>query len=352
MFIVLAILAFGVLIFVHEAGHFIAAKCCGVKVLEFAMGMGPRIFHFTKGETEYSLRALPVGGFCAMEGEDGESDSPRSFAAQSVWKRLIILSAGSFMNFLLGLFLVCILLSGADGYPSAEIAGFFDNCPYADVLQEGDVIWSVNGERVYFLSNFNEYVNQGNADGTIDLVIKRDGKKIKLNGYSMVPLEYRMEDGTTALKFGLYFTIEEPGLGSCLRYSWYTCLDFARMIRLSLTQLIAGRVSVQDVTGVVGMVDLINEAGQSAETTALGVENVVYLVAFIAVNLAVMNMLPIPALDGGHILTLLVSKLIEKIIGRKPNPNIENYIHVGGLVLLLGFMLLVMYNDIARIVTR
>ena len=192
-----------------------------------------------------------------------------------------------------------------------------------------------------------------NADGgNIDLVIVRDGKRIELKDYHMVPVEYTLADGTTELKYGVYFSVEQANVFTWAKYTWYNCLDFVRMVRIGLVDLFTGSARVSDMAGVVGMVDIINETGQSAESTSQGLENVVYMVAFIAVNLAVVNLLPIPALDGGHVVTLLLSWLIEKISGRRPNPKIEGYIHYAGLVLLLGLMVLVMYNDIARIIAR
>lgn len=352
MYIVIAILAFGVLIFTHELGHFLVAKACGVKVTEFAMGMGPRLLKKQGKETVYSLRAFPVGGFCAMEGEEEGSDDPRAFPNQSVWKRLLILVAGSFMNFLLGFLLILLLFSHATGYTSPVIAGFADGCPYEGTLQVGDQIWKVNGERVYFTSNFTDYVTKNAGDGYIDLVVIRDGQKLRIDDYYMVPVEYTKADGTTELKYGLQFSVEPANVFTSVKYSWYTCLDFVRMVRVGLVQLFTGQASVKDMAGVVGMVDIINETGQSAASASEGLENVIYLVAFIAVNLAVMNMLPIPALDGGHVLTLLVTWGIEKVFRRKVDPRIEGYIHYAGLILLLGLMVLVMYNDIARIIAR
>lgn len=351
MYILLAILAFGILIFVHELGHFLAAKACGVKVTEFALGMGPQILHKQGRETLYSLRALPIGGFCAMEGEDGPSEDPRAFSNQSVPHRLLILCAGSAMNFLLGLLLVLILYSGAQGFSSPVIRDFFPDCPYEGTLKAGDEIWSVNGKRVYFTANFSEFAAE-DRDGDLDLVIRRDGKKIRLDGYHMVPVEYTNEDGATELKYGIYFGIEEATFFSTLKYSYYTCLDFVRMVWQGLIQLFTGRASMADMTGVVGIVDIINETGQSAPTVSQGLENIIYLVAFIAVNLAVMNMLPIPALDGGHVLTLLVSRLIQIITGKKPDPRIEGYIHYIGLLLLLGLMAVILFNDVTRILRR
>lgn len=351
MFIILAILAFGILIFVHELGHFMVAKVCGVKVTEFSMGMGPQLLHKQKGETVYSLRLLPIGGFCAMEGEEEESDDPRAFGNQSVVKRLLILLAGSFMNFLLGFVLVLALYIPAAGFNSPVIADFFPGCPYDGTLQRGDEIYSVNGERVYFTGNFSELAAE-DTDGDLDLVIIRDGQKVKLKGYHMVPVPYENEDGETELKYGLYFGVEEATPFTVVKYSFYNCLDFVRMVRKGLVQLFTGKASMSDMTGVVGIVDIINETGQSAPTMAQGLENVLYLVAFIAVNLSVMNMLPIPALDGGHILTLLISTVYTKISGKKPDPRIEGYFHYVGLLLLMGLMALVFYNDIVRIIRR
>ncbi len=351
MYILIAILAFGLLIFVHELGHFLVAKACGVKVTEFAMGMGPKLFSKQGKETLYSLRLLPIGGFCAMEGEDESSDDPRAFTNQGVVKRILILVAGSAMNFLLGFILILILYIPAGGFLSPVISDFFPECPYEGDLQRGDEIYSVNGKRIYFTANFSEYASQ-DADGSLDLVLIRDGKKVRLNNYHMVPVKYEKDDGTYEMKYGIYFGVEEATPLSALKYSLYNCLDFVRMVKNGLVQLFTGKAAVSDMTGVVGIVDIINETGQSAETVSQGLENVVYLIAFIAVNLSVMNMLPIPALDGGHIFTLLIAWVWEKLSGKKPDPRIEGYIHFIGLILLLGLMALVFYNDIARIIRR
>ena len=351
MYIIIAILAFGLLIFIHELGHFLAAKASGVKVTEFALGMGPRLVHITRGETDYSLRALPIGGFCAMEGEDESSEDPRAFNNQSVIKRLLILCAGSFMNFLLGFLLLLIVYAPSQGYSSPVIAGFFPDCPYEGALQEGDTVYRINGQRVYFTSNFSELLSI-DEDGTVDMELRRDGEKILLEDYHIVPVPYEDENGKTVMKYGIYFSIEEGNIFNLIKYSWYNCLDFVRMVRMGLSQLIHGKASMSDMTGVIGIVDIINETGQSAPTKAQGLENVLYVVAFIAVNLSVMNMLPIPALDGGHIVTMLISWGYEKITGKKPDPRIEGYIHLVGLVLLLCLMGLVFYNDIVRIIRR
>lgn len=351
MYIVLAVIAFGLLIFVHELGHFLAAKACGVKVLEFALGMGPQLLKKKGKETVYSLRAFPIGGFCAMEGEEEASSDPRAFNNQSVWKKLLILLAGPFMNFFMGFLLLLLLFAPAGGFLTPVIADFFPDCPYEGDLQVDDRIWSVNGQRVYFTSNFSEFAAE-DPDGDLDLVLVRGGERVELRQYHMVPVEYTREDGTTELKYGIYFGAEPGGLLPAARYSFYNCLDFVRMVKKGLVQLFTGQASVRDMTGVVGIVDIINETGSSAATVSQGVENVVYLIAFIAVNLAVMNLLPIPALDGGHVLTVLISFIYEKLARKKPDPRIEGYFHMAGLVLLLALMALVFFNDIARILTR
>lgn len=350
MYIVLAILLFGILVFTHELGHFLVAKACDVKVTEFSIGMGPQLWHRQKGETMYSLRALPFGGFCAMEGEEECSDDPRAFNNKTVLQRVLILAAGACMNFITGLLLVTVLYAGAGGFYSTVIGGFAENCPYEGTLQVGDEIYSVNGERTYFLSNFTEYAST-DENGCLDLVIIRDGEKIKIENYNLVPVEYEI-DGQSVMKYGINFSVAPATAGNVLKYSFYNCLDFVRMVRSGLVQMITGQASVSDMSGVIGIVDMVNETGQSAQTVSEGISDVLYLMAFIAVNLAVMNMLPLPALDGGHIFTIVLAWLFEKITGKKPNPRIESYIHFIGFVLLLALMVLLMYNDIVRIIRR
>ena len=286
-----------------------------------------------------------------MEGEEEHSDDPRAFNNQSVPGRLIILAAGSLMNFLLGFLLLVIIYAPSQGFASPVIADFFPQCPYTDALQKGDRVCRINGERIYFTSNFSEFLAL-DEDGTVDMELLRNGEKVLLKDYHIVPVAYEDGNGGTVMKYGIYFDVEPGGFVNTIRYSWYNCLDFVRMVRMGLSRLLHGQAGMSDMTGVVGIVDIINETGQSAPTMAQGLENVVYLVAFIAVNLSVMNLLPIPALDGGHIVTLLLSKGYEKLTGKKPDPRIEGYIHFAGLILLLGLMALVFFNDIMRIIQR
>lgn len=351
MYLVLAILIFSFLIFIHEFGHFITAKLFDVKVNEFAIFMGPRILHWGRGETEYSLRCLPIGGFCAMEGEDGSSSDPRSFTAKAPWKRAIILAAGAFMNFLTGFLLLCILYVSATGFRTLEVTGFLEGCPLEGEhgLQVGDVITKIDGENLYIFSDFS-LITERSGEGTMDVEVRRKGKKVLIEDLDMTRRDY-LVDGETQHIYGLTFAgVEENSPGVLLKNAALTSIDFARMVKMGLVDLLTGRAGMEDMSGPVGIVDTIQETGKAAESTRDGIMNVIYFGAFIAINLSFMNMLPIPALDGGHIFFLLVTWAIESITKKKIDPKYEAYIHGAGLVLLLGFMLFVTFHDIVKLV--
>ena len=353
LYILLAILIFGVLIGIHELGHFMAARLCGVRVLEFSMGMGPKLWGtVSKSGTQVSLRALPIGGYCAMEGEDGESSDPAAFSNAAAWKKLIILAAGAAMNFLLGLLLVGLCYTQVDSFSPPTVTRFMDGCPYegADGILPGDTFYRVNGERTYLASDVGLYMARS-RDGRMDLELIRSGKKVVLEDYPMTTREYTDEvTGEKVMRYGFYFEATESGLWARLKYTWYGAMDFVRMVRLGLTDLLTGAVGVDQMTGVVGIVDMIADVGTQAPSVADGLLNIFYLAAFIAVNLAVMNLLPIPALDGGRIFFLLVTWLAEHILRRRIDPKYEGIVNTAGLVLLMGLMVYVMFNDIARII--
>lgn len=347
VYVLLAILLFGVLIAVHELGHFLAARACGIRVEEFAIGMGPVLWKTVKGETQYSLRLVPIGGFCAMTGEDEASEDPRAFGNQAPWKRAIVLAAGAFMNFVLGLVIILCLYADAGAFRAPVLADFMEGCPYESEagLHQGDKFYSIDGKRVYLQYNVADLLSQG--DGVYDLVLIRDGHKVRLDKFPMTPVEYEGQQGKM---YGFYFGYEEATLGKKLEYTWNTAMEFGRMVWMGLSQLISGQVGVQEMSGPVGIVDLMAETGEQAESTADALYNIFYLGAFIAVNLAIMNLLPIPALDGGRIFLLLVTWIIETATRRKLNPKYEAYIHAAGMVLLLGLMAFVMFNDILKLI--
>lgn len=349
LYIIIAILLFGFLIAIHEFGHFATAKLLGVRVNEFAIGMGPVLLSRQKGETLYSLRAFPVGGFCAMEGEDEDSEDPSAFSSQKIWKKAIILVAGAFMNFLAGLALILILFSGAQYFSTPVISGFMDGFPLEgeNGLMAGDRIVSINGERIYLYNDVTLFLSRSNGE-TVDLVIQRDGERIELDDFPLQPREYTV-DGQQVYMYGLYFASEEATLGAKLRNTWYNAIDFVRLVRLSLGDLISGSAGIQDLTGPVGIVDMVTQVGSQSESLAIAVENILYLGALIAVNLAVVNLLPLPALDGGRIFFLLINGIWGLLTHRRIDPKYEGYVHFAGLMALMLLMVVVAYNDIVRI---
>ncbi len=348
LYVLLAILLFGVLIFVHELGHFITAKLCGVRVNEFALFMGPAIWQKQKGETLYSLRCIPIGGYCAMEGEDGDSDDPRSFAAAKPWKRFLILVAGAGMNFVIGFLMVVLYVSILAGtynnglITRAQISDIYENRPFAEQLQAGDEFYEVNGRRVFVSGDVGMLLDR-EADGVHDIVVIRSGEKVTLSGVVM-KRDYTDEYGRKL--YGLAFATEEANVGTVLAESWNQSLNFGRLVWMSLGDLITGRESVKNLSGPVGVIDVVAEVGTNSETTGWALMNILYLFAFIAINLGVMNLLPIPALDGGRVAALLITTLLEKIFRRKIDPKYEGYVHGFFMLLLMLLMLVIVFKDV------
>lgn len=342
-YVLFSILLFGLLIFVHEGGHFVSAKLSGVRVNEFSLFMGPAIWKKQKGETLYALRCIPIGGYCAMEGEDEDSEDPHAFRNAKVWKRLIILAAGSFMNALAGLLIVLILVACTySAIPGTTLTGFHEDYAYHTDggLKEGDRFLSIDGERVWVNGDISTLLAR-NETGVYDIVVERDGQRVEISDYTLKAQEY---DGQ--LRYGFNIAAEEKTVGSVLHYSWNTCINFARLVRMGLQDLFTGRAGLSDMSGPVGIVATVTQVGTSSASVSAGILNVLYLFAFIAVNLAVMNLLPIPALDGGRIACLLITAIVEKILGRRLDPKYEGYVHAVFLVLLLLLMAVVAFKDV------
>jgi len=352
VYIILAVLIFGVLIGLHEFGHFIAAKAFGVPVLEFSIGMGPLIFQKTRGETDYSLRLLPIGGYCAMEGEEENSDNPRALNNQKPWKQFIIFVAGAAMNFLTGFVILLCLYAGAQGFYTAEIVTFTDGFPYEgeDGVMIGDMIYKINDERIYLRSDVSTILQYKSRGEHMDLVVLRDGQKL---ARTLTMQTYTDENGQSYRAYGFSFGgVEEATPLLRVKYAWYNALDYVRMVRLSIQMLISGTAGVKDLSGPVGIVSTISEMGQETEAEegfAAAVENVFFFGALIAVNLAVMNLLPLPALDGGKVLILLVNAVSMLLVKRKIPQKFETVINAAGFVLLMGLMLFVTFNDVAKL---
>ena len=350
VYILAAILVFGVLIAVHELGHFMAAKACGVRVNEFSIGMGPALWKKQK-ETQYSLRLFPVGGFCAMEGEEEDSDDPAALNNQGFWAKLLIFAAGAAMNFIAGLLIILVLYADAQAFYVPAVAGFADGCPLesADGLQEGDRLLRIDGEKVYVYSDISLLMGL-NKTGAFDLQIERNGEVITLRDFTMERREYTDQNGKTYTGYGLYFGAEEATLGRKLSYSWNNAMDFARLVRLSLQMLVTGQAGVKDLSGPVGIVSTMTQVGEQAATTRAAVENIAYLAALIAVNLAVMNLLPLPALDGGKIFFLVINAVSMQLFKKQIPAKYENYIHFAGLILLLALMAVITFSDVWKLI--
>ena len=282
-----------------------------------------------------------------MEGEDTDTDNPRSFQKAAWWKRLCILLAGAAMNFVSGFLIFALVLSPAQGFAQPVIAEAEEGntIVYEAGIHVGDRIVKINGNRVFISSDATMLFNLEAGD-TYDLVVEREGKRVELTNFAMERHEFANEDGSTSMRFGIRFGYEEKTFGGLLSYTWNNCLSVVQSVYLSLQMLLSGQAGINDVAGPVGIVQMMNTTAQASPTAWDAVLNLLYFGAFIAVNLAVMNLLPIPALDGGRAVALLLTVAVEKVTQRKIDPKYEGYIHAAGMVLLLGFMAVVMFKDI------
>ena len=348
--IIFAILLFSIIIFVHELGHFAAAKLSGVQVNEFALFMGPAIFKKQVGETLYSLRCIPIGGYCAMEGEDQDTDNPRSFQQAAWWKRLIILVAGAGMNLIIG-FLLMLLVFSFNKYHSMPVIDTVQpECTIVreDGLQLGDRIWEIDGYRVYTTGDAQLLLSFDSP--THDIVVKRNGEKIAFDDYAMEKHEFTDEKtGEKELLYGFTFGYEDANIKNLIPYTWNNTCSVVQSVRISLIMLVTGKASVKDMTGPVGIVQIMTETATASEKFWDAVLNMLYFGGFIAINLAVMNMLPIPALDGGRCVGLLLTTGFEKITKKKIDPKYEGYIHGVGMILLLALMAVILFKDVFTI---
>lgn len=339
--IILAILAFGMLVIVHEFGHFITAKRGGVQVNEFWIGMGPTLLKKQHNGTLYCLKALPFGGACVMEGEDEESDNAHAFGNASLPRRMLIVAAGALMNFLVG-FLIVLAVIQPNGPNGGYIVSTLDSVDPASTaaaeggLQAGDEILEVDGYNILLRSDFEMALSRG-ADTTYEIVVRRDGEKVTLPA---VVLEATIEGEDGRKMIGLTFAEQPDSIGMHIKMAVRTSLNYARLVWVSLGMLVSGQVGVDQLSGPVGVASVM------ASTASYSIMAFLQLVAFISINLGVMNLLPLPALDGGRLVFLIIEG-----IRRKPVPaKYEGYIHAAGLMLLLALMVYVTGQDILRIV--
>lgn len=329
----------------HEFGHFICAKKSGVLVHEFALGMGPKIFGFKKGETQYSFRLFPLGGYCKMEGEDEESDNPRAFGKAKLWQRMIIIVAGAFNNILLGLVLMCVLVVQEPVYASTTIESFHENAKSsAQGLQAGDTLASIDGYAIYTARDFSFSLATMKTDSP-DIQVYRDGQ---LKDLGNIKFDTTTDSsGRKYIQLDFYVKPIEKNIGSVITQTFQQTYSVVRMIWASLIGLVTGQFSMNDISGPIGAAGAITEAtSMGLETSFLnGLNNLIFMMMVISVNLGIFNMLPIPALDGGRFFFLLI-----EAIRRKPiPPKYEGVVHTVGFLILIAFMILISFKDVMRL---
>ena len=345
LYILLAVLAFGVMIFLHELGHYLAARAFGVSVSEFSIGMGPRLLSYTSKKTGivYKICAFPIGGYVSMAGEDEESDDPNSLEKKPAWQRLIIMAAGGISNLITGflIMLLCVAML-LESLTTPQVAAFpthEDGTPtasYKQGLREGDVILAVDGRRVRIGAEL-DYEIMRRGIHPVTLTVERDGAILLLENFRFRIIEEGRE------QFGgrdFYLSTEEGSLSHVLYHAFHRSVMTVRMVWESFYDLITGRFSTDALSGPVGVTSAM------VQTASAGAANFLYLVAVISLNLGVVNLFPLPALDGGRILLLGISALM-----RRPIPaRIEGAIHSVGLILLFGLMLVVTCKDVIQLI--
>ena len=349
--LIVFILVFSIVVIAHELGHFLIAKLNGIKVLEFAIGMGPALVQFTKGETKYVLRILPLGGACLFEGEDGVYSSQEdgkekkktegSFAEANVWARIATVFAGPFFNIILA-FLLSLIVVGFSGAMIPTINGLMDGYPAKEAgLEVGDVITRMDGDRVYLQSEVT-VISSMSRGKTIEVEFLRNGEKHT----TMVTPMFSEEDNRYYMGFTIGEYIECKGL-KLIQYSFYEVRYWLNATIDSLLMLVQGQLTKDDLSGPVGIAVTIDETIEQTKPYGLSatILTMINFAVLLSVNLGVMNLLPIPALDGGRLLFLLV----EVVRGKPIPPEKEGIVHFVGFVALMILMVFVMYNDIMRI---
>lgn len=367
MNIIIALVMFGILVAIHEFGHFAVAKLSGIKVNKFAIGMGPVIFKFTKGETEYSLRLFPVGGYCAMEGEDESSDDSRAFRNKPVKNRIGVVIAGPVMNLILGFVLSFVTVGFfSDIIKTNTVREFYPNAMSEQTgLMAGDEIISMDGTRIFTTSDIS-YKFTNSKDGVFDLVVKRDGKKIKLNDVKFYrEYYYYIEGPTDEIPYEHYVTFDtrEEYTGdeklevaetnvdfkvfkekkktfiNMVSYAVRDSLSTARLIWMSFIDLIRGKYGLNDLSGPVGIVTAIGTV------RTYGMESLMNLIVMITINLGIFNLLPLPALDGGRLVFLIIEGIRKKPVP----PEKEGMVHLIGMACFIILMGVITVSDILKL---
>jgi len=317
---------------IHEFGHFTVAKLSGIQVNEFSIGMGPSIYQNKNGETKYSIRALPIGGYVAMEGEEEHSNNPRSFNNANILKRIAVVVAGATMNFILG-FVAFTLIFAIIGYPSNKVDNIIEGSPaYQAGIKKGDIITEINGHRVSDLKDLN-YIIQSSKANSVEIKVSRN------NEIKIVNLKPKFSIENDRYLIGITTELEKSFIKS-IEYGFSRTIEMVMAILSSLKMMITGSFKMEYLSGPVGVVQIIGSESSK------GFLNFLQILGLISVNLGVFNLLPIPALDGGKLLFLI----IEAIIGRPINEKVEQILTIFGISLLFSLMIYVtIFNDIGRL---
>ncbi len=343
MTILIAILVFCVIIIIHELGHFVAAKLCGIQVNEFALGMGPVIFRKQGKETAYVIRLLPIGGSVSMEGEDGTSDNPRAFNRKPIWQRMIVIVAGAVMNLVLGFFVVMISLGLTENVATTTVSSFREQAVSSQQLMVGDRITKIDGLTIFTSSDIIYKLQSGveqDADGNavFDFTVERDGAEVLLED---VTFATTVKDGKSSIYFDFTVLPMEKTFFSMISESFRETCSTGRLIIMTLFDMLRGRYGINDLSGPVGVVQVVSDSVAKYDISVF-----FSVISLITINVGVFNLLPIPALDGCRFLFLII-----EAIRRKPvKPEVEGMVHFAGFALLMILMLVVTFNDIIRLV--
>lgn len=349
MSVILAILILGIIILIHELGHFLFAKLNGIGVLEFSLGMGPRLFSFEKGGTRYSVKILPFGGSCAMLGEDEEDKDPHAFNNRPVWGRIAVVAAGPVFNFLLAFFLAMVLIAMTGGYRSPEVLKTEPGYPAQEAgIQAGDVITKVNGRRIHSYRDFTIYLfTHPDRELTVTWQ-RRDETGKKQTFQSVLVPQYSEQTGQRVI--GIQFDARLKPITDpiqLMEQSVYEVQFWIRYVFDSFYMMFHGLVSVDDISGPVGIVTAIDDTVTQAAPAGMRAValTLINFCVLLSANLGVMNLLPLPALDGGR----LVFLFIEALRGKPIDKEKEGMVHMAGMMVLLALMVLILFNDVRKL---
>lgn len=347
--VIVAILVFGLIVLIHELGHFLFAKMNNIAVVEFSIGMGPRLLHFKKGETTYSIKLLPLGGSCMMLGEDEENPDERAFQNRSIPARMSVIAAGPIFNFILA-FLLSLVLVGMSGYDITYIKEVTEGSPaYEAGMRSGDKLLKINGEKVSMYQEYILYKLMKPDDKMNQVEFSRTDPQTGNQEIQTVTVTPQYSEESKKYLIGILIAPENKkaaNAGDLVKHGYMEMEYDVKLTVKSLGMLFTGKASVNDLSGPVGIVVMIDDSVKAGLTVSVvaALMNVISMCILLSANLGVMNLLPIPALDGGRLLFLI----IEAIRGKRMDPEKEGLVNMISMAALMALMIFVVFNDISR----